>query len=176
MQIDGNITHDHCVIKQHVVQYFSDLFTSTRTHAQRDFSLIHRLITPAQNSNLTCVPSAEEIKTTVFSMDPDSSSGPDGYSGRFYHTTWDIIHTDITEAVSYFFRHGHIPVGLNSSFLVMIPKIAGACKVHQFRPIILSNFLFKIITKILATRLGETMKDIITANQFGFIPGIKEDS
>ena len=40
--------------------------------------------------------------------------------------------------------------------------------VDQFRPIALGNFLFKVITKILADRLGSISSRIIFENQFGF--------
>lgn len=70
---------------------------------------------------------------------------------------------------SYFFQNGDILVGLNLSFLVMILKIPRVCKVDEFRHIILNNFLFKIITKILATCLVEILKVIVSDNQFGFI-------
>lgn len=38
--------------------------------------------------------SKEEIKSIVFSMDKDKSSGPDGFSMLFYHTCWELIKDD----------------------------------------------------------------------------------
>lgn len=43
--------------------------------------------------------------------------------------------------------------------------------VSQFRPIALANFKFKVISKILADRLAPIMKNIISAEQRGFIQG-----
>ena len=65
------------------------------------------------------------------------------------------------EAVCSFFQTGHVLGGLNSSFMILIPKVPGANSVDKFRPIILSNFIFKIITKILANRLASFIGNIV---------------
>ncbi|KAK0585801.1 hypothetical protein LWI29_034129 [Acer saccharum] len=74
-------------------------------------------------------------------------------------------------AVQDFFHTGRVFPGLNSNFLVLIPKIPNALLIDQFRPIALGNFLFKVITKIIADRLAEICSHIISHNQFGFIRG-----
>ncbi|XP_057809152.1 uncharacterized protein LOC131023626 [Salvia miltiorrhiza] len=61
--------------------------------------------------------------------------------------------------------------GLNSNLLCLLPKKTDAVLVSDFRPIVLGNFLFKVITKILASRLNEVAAVIVSANQFGFISG-----
>lgn len=45
---------------------------------------------------------------------------------------------------------------------MLIPKKDGAIEVSKFRPITLSNFLFKIIMKILIDRLGTFITKIIS--------------
>ena len=61
--------------------------------------------------------------------------------------------------------------GLNFSFMILIPKVHGANLVDKFKPIVLSNFLFKVITKILADRLSQIASRIISPSQFGFVKG-----
>jgi hypothetical protein len=60
---------------------------------------------------------------------------------------------------------------LNSNLIILIPKVSGADKLDNFRPITLANFQFKIITKILADRLGSIASKIIFEHQGGFILG-----
>ncbi|XP_057791222.1 uncharacterized protein LOC131008356 [Salvia miltiorrhiza] len=59
----------------------------------------------------------------------------------------------------------------NASTLILLPKKDVVEKVTNLRPIILSNFFFKIISKILATRLGGVAAVGVSPNQFGFIGG-----
>ena len=61
----------------------------------------------------------------------------------------------------------------NSSFLALIPKEKGANSFNRFKPISLCNTSYKIITKIIATRLKRILPGIIPENQGGFIKGRK---
>ena len=47
------------------------------------------------------------------------------------------------------FRFGTMFRKLNSNLLILIPKIDSAAVVDKFRPIVLGNFIFKVITRIL---------------------------
>ncbi|KAL8510795.1 hypothetical protein ACS0TY_017570 [Phlomoides rotata] len=84
---------------------------------------------------------------------------------------WDLIAEDVVRAVQYFFRHSFIPFGLNSNFLVLIPKVDGVVRIKDCKPIVLGNFLFKVFTKILATRLGPVVTKLLSPHQFRFVPG-----
>lgn len=66
-----------------------------------------------------------------------------------------------------------MPSHFNNNFIILIPKTKAACSVDQFRPIILGNFLFKIIMKILASRPGDVVKSIFSDNQFEFVKAKK---
>lgn len=49
-----------------------------------------------------------------------------------------------------FYRLVFFPFSLNLSFMVLIPKVPHVVLVKQFKHIILVNFLYKIITKLIA--------------------------
>ncbi|KAM2736700.1 hypothetical protein PS2_024364 [Malus domestica] len=104
-------------------------------------------------------------------MDPDSVPGPDGYGGHFFRTTWDFISGDVVQAVRSFFISGYILPNLSCSFVTLIPKAQDTDSISQFRPIAMTNFMFKVITKILADRLAPIAAQIIFPNQFAFLKG-----
>lgn len=54
---------------------------------------------------------------------------------------------DVCKAVMQFFSDGWLLPNLNSNVVVLIPTVANAEKIEQYRPIALANFQFKIITK-----------------------------
>jgi len=60
---------------------------------------------------------------------------------------------------------------MNSNLLVLIPKLAIATLVSDFRPIALANFIFKIITKIIVARVALIATKVIINNQNGFVQG-----
>lgn len=53
----------------------------------------------------------------------------------------------------------------------MLPKVKGANVVNQFRPTALSNFFFKIIPKIVSTRLSSLMGKLVLPNHCDFVKG-----
>lgn len=59
----------------------------------------------------------------------------------------------------------------NSNLVVLIPKVAEAERIDQYRPIALANFKYKIISKILADRLAKVAPTIVFHNQRDFIQG-----
>ncbi|XP_057779785.1 uncharacterized protein LOC130998359 [Salvia miltiorrhiza] len=105
LKIDGVDCYDPRVIEQHVVSLFAELFkddgNSGVDHLEID-ALIDAAVTERQNFELVRLPQECEIKATVFSMDANSAPGPDGFSGHFFHTCWDIIKDDIVGAVQAF--------------------------------------------------------------------------
>ncbi|MCH92961.1 RNA-directed DNA polymerase (Reverse transcriptase), partial [Trifolium medium] len=129
------------------------------------------LVSDEDNAALVCLSSPAEIKSAVFEMNGDGAQGPDGYSGHFFQTYWDIIHHDVVASIQSFFLTGKFIPNFNSSLIILIPKTSGADTIAQFRPIALANFQFKIITKILADRLSLIASRIISTHQRGFIPG-----
>ncbi|XP_026430553.1 uncharacterized protein LOC113327591 [Papaver somniferum] len=84
------------------------------------------IITNEDQEMLDSIPTTEEIKKIVFEMNSDSAPGPDGFPGSFYKSCWDIIQLDLKNAIQFCWRRRFIPKGLNSNFLTLIPKCAGA--------------------------------------------------
>ena len=64
-----------------------------------------------------------------------------------------------------------IPEGWNSTTIVLIPKVENPTSVSQFRPISLCNVVYKIISKMLASRLKVILPEIIGPTQSAFVPG-----
>ena len=59
----------------------------------------------------------------------------------------------------------------NSSFLALIPKEKSPSTLDRFRPISLCNTSYKILSKILASRMKSIMGSLISYSQGGFIAG-----
>lgn len=59
---------------------------------------------------------------------------------------------------------------MNSSLFTLIPKVADSIRVTDFRPIVMENFVYKIFTKGIATRLGSFIGKILSPSQYGLVP------
>jgi hypothetical protein len=49
-------------------------------------NVIPSLLTDSLNNKLTMLPSSEEIKNAVFSLNKNSAPGPDGFGAIFFQT------------------------------------------------------------------------------------------
>nr|GEV89342.1 RNA-directed DNA polymerase, eukaryota [Tanacetum cinerariifolium] len=81
-----------------------------------------------------------------------------------------LIGPDFYMAVKWFFDHGGFAIGCNSSFVTLIPKVLDPKTVSDFHPISLIGSLYKVVTKILATRSSLVISDLISDVQSAFIP------
>jgi hypothetical protein len=117
------------------------------------------------------IPKDEEIFKAVCSLGGDKAPGPDGFPMFFFQKFWKLIGKDVCDAVKEFFGAKCMLKELNSTFLCLIPKRIGADSPEQFRPISLCNSFYKIISKVLTSRLLLVIPSIIADQQNGFIPG-----
>lgn len=78
---------------------------------------------------------------------------------------------DVFKLVAKCFDHGHIPDGLGSTLITLVPKVQNPLSMAQFRPISLCNTIYKCITKIIVNRLRPPMGKLVSPCQASFIPG-----
>ncbi|GJV69505.1 RNA-directed DNA polymerase, eukaryota [Tanacetum coccineum] len=128
-----------------------------------------RMLSLDQQKELEIDVSNEEIKKAIWDCGTDKAPGPDGFTFGFYRKFWYLIEGDVCDAVKFFFTHGNIPKGCNSSFIALIPKISNAKLVKDYRPIILVGSLYKIIAKIMANRLVDVLGSLVHEVQSAFI-------
>jgi hypothetical protein len=94
----------------------------------------------------------------------------DGFIGLFFSSCWRILKDDLTNAPHHF--HSMNQQGLhllNQAFVLLIPKRQDAIKVSDFRLISLIHSFAKILSKLLANRLGLELNHLISINQTAFI-------
>jgi len=158
-------------IKEGAVNFFSTLFAKPQCKRIEMGGSGFSKISEAKSVWLERLPSLEEVKQAVWDCDGSKAPGPDGFTFSFYKKTWNLISSDIFMMVIEFFRTGKLPKGIGSSFVTLIPKTKGSCRFSQFRPISLIHGLYKIVAKLLSTRLKSILPDVISVNQSAFIAG-----
>nr|XP_043625572.1 uncharacterized protein LOC122596998 [Erigeron canadensis] len=113
----------------------------------------------------------DEIKTAMFSIGENKAPGPDGITSAFFKNTWSIVGKDVLLAVHDFFRKGKLLPEINHTYIVLVPKVSTPSSINDYRPISCCNVLFKCISKILADRIKDSLKEVVGINQSAFVPG-----
>jgi hypothetical protein len=161
-------------VKEEAFHHFNNLYQqpieeATNADVIDMLSNIPSIVSEHENNQLVKDITEEEIIKAVWSLDPDKAPGPDGFPIRFYHSFWDIIKRDLKKMLNYTLHKQKIGGATNSTFLSLIPKESNPSNFSRFRPISLCNSSYKILTKIIATRLNPLLTKLISENQSGFL-------
>ena len=154
------------------VQYFEEMFfTSSGLDWDDTVSAIDEVLTPDMNRMLTSPFTAMEIQQATFQMHPSKTPGPDGMSSFFFKKYWHIIGQDVVTAVLSVLNSGFMLRKANHSHIVLVPKRKNSQRMSDYRPISLSNVVYKILSKVLANRMKRVLPLIISESQSAFVPG-----
>ncbi|XP_075091889.1 uncharacterized protein LOC142172035 [Nicotiana tabacum] len=154
------------------VDFYQKQFTNEGDTSE--FCLLNNvpsMVTMDQNLELSRLPTIEEVRATVFDLSGESASDPDGFTGLFYQTPWDVIGVDIHNMVLHFYGGAALPKSITHTNLVLLPKKPRVETFSDLRPISLSNFINKVLSRVLHDRLEIFLPSLITPNQSGFVKG-----
>ena len=155
-----------------LVQYFSKIFTlSNPTHLDPMLEGVLPVVTNEINEGLNRPFEPSEVQGALKQMKAGTAPGPDGPPPLFYKQYWGKVGQEVTSAVLAALNVGIVRSQLNHTFLTLIPKIHSPRKVIDFKPISLSNVLYKIVAKVVANRLKILLPKLISEHQSAFISG-----
>ncbi|XP_050217574.1 uncharacterized protein LOC126668410 [Mercurialis annua] len=112
-----------------------------------------------------------EVFHALCSCGIKKAPGPDGFNFYFYRKAWPVIKKAIMELFDNFQHFNILPKDINSSFVVLIPKVEGSTNIQDYRLIILVNGIYKRLSKVLSRRLAPLLSSVISANQHVFLKG-----
>lgn len=145
-------------IKNAFLSHFKDFF---RKRNDGNIFIISDLIQDSLSSedrlNLDRKFEIEEIELAANQCGRNKAPGPDGLTIELVIEFWTQLKDQVLNMFNNFHENGFIPLGMNSSFIALIPKKINSSLVTDFRPISLINTSLKILTKTLNNRFGVVM-------------------
>ncbi|XP_019242361.1 PREDICTED: uncharacterized protein LOC109222455, partial [Nicotiana attenuata] len=115
---NGNWIEEDTQIAEEAVNFYRDQFTEDVVPSVfHIMDHVPTLIDEEQNEMLTANPTREEVKKAVYGLNGDSAGGPDGFTGAFFHTCWDIVGEDIYAMVLAFFNGQQLPKSITHTNL-----------------------------------------------------------
>jgi hypothetical protein len=162
-------------LMEHIYQFYQGLMGAKGE--ERVFALGSDLwgedqkISEEENWGVEVAFTAEELDEVLASMKPDSAPGPDGLPVLFFKRFWGILREPILQMLNDF-ALGRVDIArLNFGIISLIPKVKGAERITQFRPIALINVIFKFVAKAYAIRLAPLAHRTVDRSQSAFIKG-----
>lgn len=154
------------------VKYFTELFKASDPHDPSEFleGMAPR-VTERMNQSLRKPVSDTEIKRAVKVIKSDSAPGSDGMTGHFFQKFWSVTGQQVTKEVKAFFETVSIPIDWNVTQISLLPKVPNPTQMKNLRPISLCSVAYKIISKVLCTRLKTILPFIVSPTQGAFVAG-----
>ncbi|KAH9678676.1 reverse transcriptase domain-containing protein [Citrus sinensis] len=158
-------------INEIINKYFTHIFSSEGGSCGEVLQYVEPRITVEQNHSLMEPFSPADVREAIFSMHLDKSPGPDGMNPAFFQKIWSIIGDEVSAACLNYIIHCVFLADLKETTVILIPKKPNPDNIIDFQPIALCNVLYKIVAKMLASRLKLILGSIISNSQSAFIPG-----
>ena len=100
------------------------------------------------------------------------SPGTDGLPPEFYKFFWIDIKHLVTDSLNYAFTKGEMSIEQKRGILTLLPKKdKNRLYLKNWRPISLLNTDYKLLAKILGSRLQKVLPYLIHEDQTGYIQG-----
>ncbi|GJY09569.1 hypothetical protein Tco_0377754, partial [Tanacetum coccineum] len=150
---DLNSSYFHKMVKSHVIHSCIDVITNNegtlfKNEMVADVFVYHYEMFLGQAGITHAFNNAnlQEVKEALFLTRDDKAPRPDGFTATFFKEAWDIVANDVTDAICEFFTNGKILKELNHTIIALI-------------------------SKIIANRIKQCLKYLVSPNQSAFVPG-----
>jgi hypothetical protein len=107
-------------------------------------------------------------------MEVDKAPSTDGFTIAFFiffGSNWSIMKANLMNFFHNFLEHERFVKNLNATFFTPIPKKLGQLEIRDFKPISLIGSVYKILAKVLASRLQPVVGALISNSHNAFIGG-----
>lgn len=116
--------------------------------------------------------SLAELTNSVKSLNLNKSPGPDGLTAEFFIHFWDLLGPIFLKIVETCLAEGQLCESMKGSATRLIYKKRGEINdLKNWRPISLLNVDYKILSKVITSRLSRVLHIIIDSDQTCSIPG-----
>lgn len=162
LRIQGVFSSDHATMERAIHEHFLGVFGTPGTvEGAIDFEALG--IEQHDLSQLDQPVSEQQAWEAIKALPADRAPGPDGFTGAFYKASWPVIKEDVMAAINATLFGDFRAFGrLNGALIVLLPKSHDASEPSHYRPITMIHSLAKLLSKILALRLGPKMQQLIS--------------
>ncbi|CAI5973081.1 unnamed protein product [Closterium sp. NIES-65] len=132
-----------------------------------------RTISDMSREALSAPWSEQEVRTAVRELAPGKTPGQDGLPKELFEHNWDLLGPVLMQFVDDFTRSLKLLSSVSTEVTVLLHKKGSKEELGNYRPITLLNTVYKILAKVLATRLKKVLHEVISEDHAGFLSGRK---
>lgn len=173
---DSGITTIPCEINNTFKKFYSTLYSSDQVSDSAFDAFFNNLDIPSIEQpvveELEKPITLEELNGAASNLQSGKCPGPDGFPSDFYKKFFHKLGPILLDMFNEAFELGCLPQTLTqASISLLLKKGKDPLDCTSYRPISLLNADFKLLSKLLASRLESYLPFIISPEQTGFIRG-----
>ncbi|XP_070019759.1 uncharacterized protein LOC142180782 [Nicotiana tabacum] len=108
-------------IPEAAINYYENIFSHKYHRTDPQFlDSVPSIIPKEDNNDLMVIPIKQEVEHAVFGIDPDSAGGLDGFKGKLFQHSWDIIEDGICSMVLDIINGRGVNTFITYTYLVLI--------------------------------------------------------
>ncbi|CAI5478626.1 unnamed protein product [Closterium sp. Yama58-4] len=113
----------------------------------------------------------EGVRKAIRELANDKSPGRDGLPKELFRCHWEVLKGPLMKMVRGFVATGKMLEAANEAVTVLLYKKGAETGARNYRPITLLTSIYKILAKVMATRMKAVLHQVISGEQYGFLPG-----
>jgi len=169
----GNIVSSENDILIEIDNFYNKLYTSVNVNVVEINSYLENIniktLSDKERQQCDQEISIQEICNAIDNLKENKSPGLDGLTPEFYKIFKEDIIQSLYEMIVESYKEGELPDSLRKAVVTLIFKKGDTKKLNNYRPISLTNYDYKILAFILATRMQSVLSNIVNENQTAYI-------
>ncbi|XP_026428523.1 uncharacterized protein LOC113324421 [Papaver somniferum] len=173
LYINESLTLDRFQLQEHIVEFYKLLFTEENFIRPDLVDIEFYSISTDEAAILEAYFTEDEVILAIKNLAQDKVPGPDGYPIIFFMKCWCFLKKDLmdTNTIQEFWSSGTIDTRHNSTFICLVHKKDYIETIKDCRTICLLTGVYKIISKVLSSRLSLVMDKLISQVQCAYVEG-----
>ena len=172
---DGTSTTDPSLIPAAITKYYESLYA----HKPIDDAAKQICLDTLRAGNRVLPPTAArcgapitaaELEDTMNLLPTGKSPGPDCIPNKFYRTFSGTLAPILEKVLEESVNNGHLPSEVGDGLISLLYKKDKRDDPRNYRPITLLNSDYKIMMRVLASRMNEAVTQFVSDPQTGFVP------
>ena len=171
---DDSLTNDNEEILELQLNFYKNLYTAKDINDVKANKFTKNLpkLTDEMRNRICREIIDSEIAEALLALPNNKAPGSDGFTADFYKFFWPDLKTFVCNSIKFAIQSGTLSIDQKRGVITLIPKAGKDLRfLKNWRPISLLNTDYKILAKLLATRLQPILPDIISKDQSAYIKG-----
>jgi len=172
---DGSIIHDPPKILEMQRTFYKNLYSERKTNTNNTYFIENGNI-PKLDDNLKNICDSPvtlaECENIIKTFQKSKTPGNDGLPIELYIAFWDLLGPSLLDCYSTSYALEELSVSQRQAVITLLEKKnKDRLLLKNWRPISLLNVDYKIISKVIATRIKSVLPNLIHPDQSGYVDG-----